>query len=234
MARLMENPEFIQALSRQQYGRLDARFGELFRELNLSVDELAAFKRLLVEKEAIALDVVTVSEALPGGPLAPEALRLSVRGAQAEVEQAIHQSLGSERYAVYREYERTRAHRATVARLEERLSYTQTPLASDPAESLVKILAATSPAAANEPAPVLSVVVRTGVPEAVPLLPTNAATGRVTDEIIAQSESVLVPAQLQALRELQEEQQAAARTAELIRQAAPVEASRATATFLLQ
>jgi hypothetical protein len=230
----MENPEFVQALGLQHHALLDARFGALFRQLNLSPEELAAFKNLLVEKENVALDVVTVSETLVGGPLPPDMLRASVRSAQSHVEQAILSSLGSERYALYREFERTLPQRTTVAQLEQRLSYTEAPLSPAQAESLVRVLAAHAPNVRAEPAPVVSVLVRAGVPEAVPLLPTTAGTGRVTEEVIAQSQSVLSPSQVDALRELQAEQQAAAKAAELIRQVAPTEILPGRSTYLLQ
>jgi len=222
LARLMDNPEFVDALGRQRQAMLDARFAGLFRQLNLGADELAAFKHLLAEKENVVLDVVTVSETSPQGPLAPESLRASVRAAQLQVEEAIHSSLGTERYAIYRDYERTVAQRAMVAQLEQRLSYTAAPLSPAQSEALVRILVATAPAAATETVPALTVVVRAGVPEAVPLLPTNRATGRVTEEVIAQSQTVLTPAQVSALREIQLEQQAAAKAADLIRDALPV------------
>lgn len=221
LARLMDNPEFVDVLGRQRQAMLDARFAGLFRQLNLGADELAAFKHLLVEKENVVLDVVTVSETSPQGPLSPESLRASVRAAQLQVEDAIHSALGTERYAIYRDYERTVAQRAMVAQLEQRLSYTAAPLSPAQSEALVRILVATAPAAATETAPALTVVVRAGVPEAVPLVPTNRATGRVTEEVIAQSQTILTPAQLNALREIQLEQQAAAKAAELIRDALP-------------
>lgn len=226
LVRLMENPEFVQALGLQRHAMLDARFAGLFRTLNLAPNELAAFKNLLVEKENVVLDVVTVSETLPDGPLPTDTLRASVRAAQAQVEQAIHSSLGSERYAIYREYERTLAQRATVAQLEQRLSYTDSPLAPAQADALVRILAAHSPSTTPvEAPPVVSVLVRAGVPEAVPILPTSASTGRVTEDVVVRSQAVLAPPQLQALRELQAEQQAAMRAAELIRQVAPTDAA---------
>src|SRR5205814_1786200 len=102
---------------------LDARFAELFRRLHLSEEELAQFKRLLVEKESVVLDVVTVSEESPSGPLSPAILQASVRTAQAQVEDAIRASLGDDRYAVYHDFEVTLAQRALVTRLEQRLSY---------------------------------------------------------------------------------------------------------------
>ena len=235
VARLMENPEFVEALSRQHHAMLDTRFAALFRRLNLAPEELAAFKSLLVEKENVALDVVTVSEALPDGPLSPDALRASIRAAQEQVEQAIHGSLGAERYEMYREFERTLPQRATVAQLERRLSYSDAPLSSSQAESLTQIMVNLAPTRpVLEPAAVVSVLLRSGVPEAVPMLPTTVATGRVTDPVVAQAQTLLSPVQLQALRELQQEQEAAERAAELIRQIAPSTVGTGYSTFLLQ
>ena len=236
LARLMDNTEFVQALGLQRYAMLDARFAGLFRQLNLDAAELATFKHLLAEKDNVVLDVVTVSEASPEGPLPPEVLRASVRAAQEQVEQAIHSSLGSERYAIYRDYERTIAQRATVAQLEQRLSYTAAPLTPVQSEALVKILVATAPTSTAETTPAVSVVVRAGVPEAVPLPPTNAATGRVTETAVAQAQTVLTPAQMTALREIQTEQQAAIKAAELIRVAVPAQGETPTfgLTLLLQ
>ncbi len=221
LTRLMDNPDFVQALGRQRQAMLDARFAGLFRQLNLDAEQLTAFKHLLAEKENVVLDVVTVSETMPSGPLSPEALSASVRTAQRQVEDAIHSSLGSERYAIYQDYERTVAQRAMEAQLEQRLSYTAAPLTPVQAEALVRILVASGPAATAETAPALTVVVRAGVPEAVPLLPTNRATGRVTEDVIVQAQTVLAPAQVTALREIQAEQHAATKAAELIREALP-------------
>ncbi|MES2695594.1 MAG: hypothetical protein V4773_19110 [Verrucomicrobiota bacterium] len=222
LTRLLENPEFVRALNLQRHAMLDTRFADLFRRLNLEGDELAEFKRLLVEKENVALDVVAVSESAPEGPLRPETMQAGIRAAQLQIEQAIHSSLGSDRYAVYRDYERTLMHRATVAQLEQRLSYTSTPLTPSQADAVVRILDSnTPPASVENSAPPVSVLVRSGVPEAVPIGPTTAGTGRVTDQVVAQSQTVLTPAQLGALKQIQEEQQAAMKAAQMIRDVAP-------------
>lgn len=221
LVKLMENPEFVSALTLQRHSMLDARFGELFRRMNLEGDELAQFKRLLAEKENVALEVVTVSETAQEGALAPETLRAGIHAAQSQIEQAIHSSLGSDRYAIYRDYERTLPHRATVAQLEQRLSYTRTPLTAAQAEAVVRILAANTPPVAENVAPPASVLVRPRVPEAVPIGPTPVASGRLTEEVVTQVQTVLEPPQVAALRELQVEQQAAQKAADMIRDVAP-------------
>jgi hypothetical protein len=218
LAKLVENPEFLHALGVQRQAMLDARFAALFRQLNLREDELAAFKQLLAEKESVALDVVAISESSPEGPLSPPALRESIRRAQAQVEDAIAQALGHERYAVYRDYERSVAPRTTVAQLEQRLSYSGAPLSPAQADSLVQILAQTAPGGADAVVPAVSIVVASGGANALPLLPAATPAGRVTDDAIIQARAVLAPAQLGALQDIQIEQQAALRAAELVRQ----------------
>ncbi|HUR56725.1 MAG TPA: hypothetical protein VM029_03390, partial [Opitutaceae bacterium] len=165
------------------------------------------------------LDVVAISETLPDGPLSSEGLRAGVRAAQAQVEQAIRNSLGNERYAVYRDYERTLAHRETVAQLEQRLSYGTAPLTPAQGDALVRILVASTPAETTGGPAVSIVLAASGT--TVPILQATAPAGRVTDEGIAQAQAVLTPVQLTALRDLQVEQQAAARAAELVRLSAP-------------
>lgn len=210
LARLVDNPEFLHALGVHRQAVLDSRFADLFRRLNLSDDELATFKRLLAEKENVALDVIAISEE---SPLPAGTLRNSIRAAQAEVEQAIAQSLGSERYAVYREYAQMLPHRDTVAQLQQRLSYSATPLTPAQADSMVQILATTSGSEAPPPAAV-SVVLPTA---AMPVLPVASGGSLLSDEAVQRATAVLAPPQVSALRDLQTEQQAAVRTAALIR-----------------
>lgn len=226
IAKLMDNPEFIRALNLQRQAMLDARFSELFRRLGLEGDALTEFKRLLVEKENVALDVVAVSETATDGPLRPETLGASIRAAQSQIEQAIQSSLGGDRYAMYREYERTLAHRNTVAQLERRLSYTGAPLQPSQAEAVVRIMESNTPSAAAEHgAPPVSVLVRSGIPDAVPVVPASVGSGRVTDEVVTQSQTVLTPSQVDALKQIQLEQEAAMRAAQMIREVAPAAAS---------
>jgi hypothetical protein len=200
------------------------RFAGLFRQLGLSADELAGFKQLLAEKENVALEVVAVSETQPDGPLPPATLAAGVSAARAEVEAAIRQSLGGERYALYREYEQALPQRTIVAQLEQRLSYSATPLTPTQADALVRILVTHAPAASvTEVPPTSSVVVNSKpAPAAAPsLLQSEVQVAPVTEVAIAQSHAVLAPAQVAALRDIQNEQQASARAMQLLRDSLP-------------
>lgn len=234
LARLLENPEFFQALALHRQATLDARFAGLFRRLDLGADELAALKRLLAEKENVALDVVAVSEAQPDEPLPTETLRASVTAARAHVEDAIRDSLGAERYNVYRDYVQTLPQRTVVAQLEQRLSYSPTPLSPTQSESLVRILVANAPSASATEAPHRStVVVDATTPVAAALTEGRTPVAVVNNEVLNQAQTLLTPNQVGALREIQTEQQASARALQLIRENLPRDDISAAAYGLL-
>ncbi len=222
LVRLLDNPEFFQALELHRQATLDARFAGLFRRLALGTDELAAFKRLLAEKENVALDVVAVGETQPEGPVPVETLQASITAARAKVEEAIRASLGGDRYAVYREYEQTQPQRAVVAQLEQRLSYSAAPLAPAQADALVRILATHAPEAASAGASAPAVVVGSGAPAAIERLQSETAAAKVSDAALVEAQAVLTVPQQAALRQIQAEQQASLLALQLIGESLPV------------
>jgi len=80
-----------------------------------------------------------------------------------------------------------------VNQLQQDLSYTETPLTSAQAEQMAQLLAQTAPTGSDTP------------PSG------NRNPGSViTDETLSRAQGVLSPAQLQALQEIQQQQQARA------------------------
>jgi hypothetical protein len=221
LARLMADPEFMRAFTATQEGALDARFAALFRQLNLNAEELTAFKRLLVEKDSVALDVVAISQETPGGPLPASELRSSIAAAQSQVENAIQASLGNDRYAVYREFERTLAQRAVVARLEQRLSYTPTPLQPSQAEALVHMLAKDAPPDTAATRPALAVLPTSGSSEGPPIVHAGPVAVPIPEDAIIRSNAVLSPPQVVALRQIQGELLAGSAAARLFNSLVP-------------
>ncbi len=223
LAALIANPQFFQMLALHRQATLDTRFAGLFRRLDLGADQLATFKRLLAEKENVALDVVAVSETQPDGPLSDEMFGTSVNAARARVEDEIRTSLGDDRYTVYQEYTQTLPQRTVVAQLEQRLSYSPTPLSPAQSESLVRILVAHAPPAASaETAPTSTVVVGTGRLAATPLVEAHPTATLVTNEVLAEAQTVLSTQQVAALNDLRVEQEASAQTFQLIRDSLPI------------
>ncbi len=234
LTRLLDNPEFFSALTLHRQATLDARFAPLFRRLDLGAEELANFKRLLAEKENVALDVVAVSEAQPDGPLPAETLQASVTAARARVEGSIRDSLGGERYEVYRDFVQTLPQRAVVAQLEQRLSYSPTPLTPTQAEALVRILVVHAPPApAAEASQPSTVLVDATSPVVAALTENRAPVATVNNEVINEAQALLTSAQVGALREIQTEQQASARVLQLIRDNLPGDRATAASYGLL-
>jgi hypothetical protein len=221
LAKLMADPEFVRAFAVHQEGALDTRFAALFRQLKLSDEELAAFKRLLAEKESVALDVVAISQESPNGPLPVNELRASISAARSQVENAIQASLGSERYAVYREFEQTLAQRAVVTRLEQRLSYTANPLQPGQADALVRVLARDTPAESDAARPAIAVLPTSGLMEGPAIVHAGSAARSIPDDAIAQAQAVLSPPQLAALRQIQGEMSATSTAARMFNTLAP-------------
>jgi hypothetical protein len=206
--------EFMGAYELYREGMLDLRYADLFRRLALSPEELAAFKRLLAQKDSLALDVVAVTQSIQGGGndgILPD----QVRSEQSEIEQSIRSTLGDERYDAYRDYESTMAQRATVAQLERRLSYSPAPLGSEQADSLVKVLASNAPRDSGSTVPSISFVVGNDPSGVMPVVNPDAA-GLITDEAIAEARRLLNPMQVSALQELQIEQRAALNAGRMI------------------
>ncbi len=221
LARLMGDPKFVRALSVHQEGTLDGRYAELFRRLNLSPEELVHFKRLLVEKDSVALDVVAVSQEATE-PLPPRIMEASIRAAQAQVDDAIRASLGNDRYALYAEFVGSLPQRAMVARLEQRLSYTGSPLQPAQTESLVRIFAQHAPADAGPRPAKMPMLMDASSPELVPVATAMAAPAPMPEEAIVKAHEVLTVPQVAALRAIQREIEAAALTARQISEALPI------------
>lgn len=205
-AALMANPEFAAAMSVQQRAALDGRYADLFKQLNLSPAQLEKFKALLIERQNARMDVMNAARE---GGLNPrenrDELRKLTAEAQAEVDTNIKTSLGETVYNQYQNYEATQSQRAVVSQLDQRLSYSSTPLNSTQSAFIVSALAASAPAESTDQGG--------GGPGN-----WSGRTGTtITDAVVQQAQSVLTPDQLSALKQLQAEQQAQQQIRNLMR-----------------
>lgn len=199
MATLMANPEFAQALKVQRRSALDVRYADLFKQLNLSPAELEKFKDLLVERQTARMDVIAAARENGINPRENrDELRKLTQEAQDEVDANIKAALGETRFNQYQNYETTQPQRAVVSQLDQRLSYNATPLNSAQTEFLINALVNQSSASGGSD---------------------NRGANRpmITDTLIQQAQSVLTPKQIQALKELQAEQQAQRQIREMMR-----------------
>lgn len=211
---LMNNPEAQRLAALQQRSVLDARYAALFKKLNLSPQQLEQFKNLLVEKRAAVADVMAAAreQGLTGRDNRDE-IRALMQNAQEEIDASIRSTIGESAYSQYESFEQTQPQRTTVERLEQRLSYTDSPLSSEQSEQLVAVLAATSGETSNAAnrAP-RNAAARLGFPAG------GGGGAQITDATVQQASSVLSTAQLQALQQVQQEQQAQAQLGQIVRE----------------
>jgi hypothetical protein len=195
---MMDSPEMQQLMSLRARGNLDARYARLFRQLGLSPTQLQRFQQLLIDKQNTGRDVMAAmrTQGLTPGRENGDQTRALIQNANAEIDAQIKAEFGEGTLAQYQTYEQTLPQRNLVERVQQRLSYSGTTLSEQQTSSLIGILAQTSPASNRSRGPGFGSV-------------------SITDAAIAQAQAVLSASQLNALQELQREQQA---QAELLRQ----------------
>jgi hypothetical protein len=211
---MIDRPEIQKLMATQQRAALDSRYAALFRNLNLSPEQLEKFKNLLVEKQTAMTDALAAARAQGIDPRNdPQEFRKLVADAQAEVDASIQSTLGDPAYAQYQQYQQTLPQRTTVNQLQQSLSYTSTPLTGAQTEQMVSILAANSPPSANS----AGASGRAAVASAFGVGFGGQLGSPITNDAITQSQTVLSPAQVQALQQLQAAQQAQAQLTQAMR-----------------
>jgi hypothetical protein len=211
---MMGRPDLQKLMATQQRAALDSRYATLFRNLNLNPEQLEQFKNLLVEKQTALTDALAAARAQGIDPRSdPQGLRTLVADAQAEVDASIKSALGDAAYAQYQQYQQTLPQRTAVNQLQQSLSYTSTPLTSAQTEQMVQILAANTPPSTNSAA----ANGRAAVASAFGVGLGGQLGSPITNDAITQSQTVLAPAQVQALQQLQAAQQAQAQLAQAMR-----------------
>lgn len=210
-AALMANPEFAKAMTVQQRAALDTRYAELFKKLNLSPADLEKFKDLLLERQTARMDVMTTARDQGLDPRENrDELRKLTAEAQAEVDASIKTAMGDTVYDQYQSYETTQSERNVVTQIDQRLSYSSTPLTSTQSDFLINALASSSTAAEGTDQPL-------GGGGGPGNWGGNNNSATITDAVIQQAQSVLTANQVEALKQVQTEQQAQAKVRELMR-----------------
>lgn len=236
---LMSKPEVQAMMSLQQKAAIEARYGALFRNLNLDAEQTEKLKTLLAERGNTRRDVEEAARAQGINPREnPEAYRKLVADAQDVLNANIKSVLGDQGFAQLQNYEQTMPQRALVDSLQQRLSHTM-PLSPSQAEQLVQILASntpqrttTNPAASGQTTggssgsrgPGGSTDFGRGsfdVGRFGPM-PFGGTPGGssviVTPNAVAQAQAVLAPAQVAVLQSIQQQQQAQQQLQQLIRE----------------
>lgn len=210
--KMLENPEYQKLMAIQQRAMLDSRYAALFKKLKLSPRQLEQFKHLLVEWQASMMDLMPAARAQGLDPRTdPEAFRQLAASIRSEIDENIKTTLGENAYSEYRDFEKTASYRHVVTQLEQRLSYGGTPLGETQNQQLLQIIAETNkPAAGNASA--------TAPGNVVAIAGGGGGGTLINDEVIARASTLLAPDQVDALREIQQEQQAGVQMGRLVRE----------------
>lgn len=235
---LVNKPE-VQALMRvQQKAAIDSRYAALFHNLNLAPEQVEKLKDLLVERQTTLQDVMTAAREQGVNPRSdPEGFRQLIANAQSDINNSIKSVVGDSGLTQLQNYEQTLPQRSLVNDLQQRLSYTNTPLTPNQADQLVQILATTSPQRANAAGPTgdfpapppggrggFGGMAEIGglVAGAVGAGPGGlggAGTARVTAAAVTQAQTVLAPPQVAALQQIQQQQQSQQQLQQILREA---------------
>lgn len=143
---LINKPEVQAMINQQQRAAIDARYAALFSNMNLAPDQVDKLKTLLAERSTTIQDVMSAARDQGIDPREnPAAFRKLIADAQNEINSSIKSVIGDQGFAQLSNYEQTLPQRNLVNDLQQRLSYTSTPLTSTQAEQLVQILATNAP-----------------------------------------------------------------------------------------
>ncbi len=246
MRELMNKPEVQALMSVQQKAAIEARYAALFHSMNLTPEQTDKLKTLLAERGSTRMDVMAAGTAQGIDPREnPEAYRKLFADAQNELNNSIKSVVGENGFAQLQNYEQTLPQRGLVNDLQQRLSFSNTPLTPSQADALVQILASNQPPRSTPAAPVGPPVdglqvqftrgpgpggppgrggdfVSIGGPGLIPGMGMIDGIGRgpsttVTANAVAQAQTVLAPTQLAALQQIQQQQQAQQQLQQLVR-----------------
>jgi hypothetical protein len=217
-ADMAANPEFQKLLSIQMRGRINQTYGALFKQLNLTPDQLAQFQGMLADKQQALMDVMQAAREQGINPREdPDGFKTLVNQALTQTDAQIEQALGPADYAQYQQYQQTLPERNVVSTLQQQLGYSQTPLSDDQASAMISLLAQ------NQPVRSGGGTAGTGNggeggPGPMALM-NGGGNAKVTDATLAQASGILSAPQVAALQQIQEQQQAQQQMQQMMRAA---------------
>jgi hypothetical protein len=211
------NPEFQKLMAIQMKGRISQTYGPLFKQLNLSPDQLAQFQSLLADKQQALVDVMQAAREQGINPREdPEGFKTLVGQAVTQADGAIEQALGEAAYQQYQQYQQTLPERNTVNTLQQQLSYTQTPLTDDQANAMIGLLQQTQPQRSGGGTAGTGNGGDSG-PSPFSLM-NGGGNAKITGETLSQASGVLSAPQVSVLQQIQQQQQAQQQMQQMFRQ----------------
>lgn len=205
----LDNPAVQKVMAATMKASLDQRYGGLFRQLKLSPAELDKFKDLLTERQLSGMDVMRAAQTQGMNPATDGANMAALMGkAQTDVDDSIRGLIGDQRFQQYQDFNQNIASYTLLDQIERRLSYTNAPLQESQSGPLLHALIDTAqplPGFAGPGGGAVAGFVQSMAGSS-PLV-AAMTTRPMSNETIAQAQTVLTPAQTEVLRQIQAEQQ---------------------------
>ena len=172
------DPVVLRRLNTQARNQTLRRFGDLFKQLNLTPEQTDGLTKLLTDKRQAGMDVAVASYQQGNDPTQnPDDYRDQVIASHTDIENQIHALLGDANYAQYQDFTRDTGQTNLIKGLELALRNTPNPLTPDQAALIKQTLE-------------------------------DNGTSRITAKVVADTKDFLSPAQHQALQDLRAIQQA--------------------------
>jgi RNA polymerase sigma factor (sigma-70 family) len=185
---LLNNPAMQMQTEILAKMRLDGQYAAFFKNLNLTPGQIDQFKNLMVEKQMVGFDSMSVAHQQGiDGSKDPQAFFQVVAQAEKTVDDQVAALLGADGYSQFQQYQQTIPARNTSNLLSQALSYTSAPLTDAQADGVIKVLTqyGTPPLPPDNPFAVL-----------------NGDLGiiKLNDEGLTQIQAILSAPQIQALQ----------------------------------
>ena len=129
----LSNPEMQLKLATKFREQVDARYGTLLKNLNLSDPQQAQMRELLIERQGAVIDVAAAMLAA-GGKLKEKDLQTLVAGAQDETDRKLQATFGPAVYTQFQTYENAQLFRGATSDLQKNLARSNVPLNASQAE----------------------------------------------------------------------------------------------------
>ena len=224
---LMKDPEFVRLQGIMNAHFLDQMFAGLYRQLNLTPDQIAQFRALAQERVATMQD--TYASAMEQGidpKTDPKGFQQLMKATTDAIDTKMKDVIGEDGFKQTAAYYRSGQQRAVASELQDSLSYTSSPLTDAQASQVADIIAknAVKPDAGSEVTvvgPMGNPITMKGVGAEAPGGPNGGmqpATA-VSDAAINQAAGVLNEQQLAAFKQIQVFQQSQRDLAALTTQA---------------
>jgi hypothetical protein len=138
--KMMDDPEMKKMLRGQQAMVIDMMFGDLFKELALSQEEVDAFKTLLLDKHMVAIEMGASLMKPNVDERQKKQTAEAMKQANDDTNSRIREFLGDERFAAYKDYEKTIQDRLIVRQFRESLADSDNPLDKSQGDQLIQVI----------------------------------------------------------------------------------------------